>query len=477
MQLGQQLAGSGRPWCRSGCCRRRPAARPWRPRGSGPGPPARRRGRRWAAAASPPARRPRRPARPSAAPPARRRRPTPGMTREPGRSRRDGGRDDLGPLLGGERLVLAERAVGHHAVAAARRPATRTCSAYAVDSRCRARVSRRSGSAVATRMPCQASVVPTAADPTPADRRLCWCAPCAPARRPARTRDKGGRVRRTGDEPMSTRDRTGMDRRTLLRGAAALAAVPLAAACTGPDKPTPGPDGATPAPSAALAPPLGLTFPPNFVWGAATSAYQVEGAAAEDGRGPSIWDTFSHTPGRIAQRRHRRRRADHYHRYGDDVDLMRSLGLAQLPVLGLLVADPARPAPARSTRRAWTSTSARRRAARARHRADGDAVPLGPAAGAAGPRAAGRTATARSGSPTTPTVVFEALGDAVPTWLTINEPKTIVDVGYRYGAHAPGRARRRRRPTWPRTTCCSAHGLAVQALRADRGRRAGSAPR
>ena len=51
-----------------------------------------------------------------------------------------------------------------------------------------------------------------------------------------------------------------------------------------------------------------LRFPPGFLWGAATAAYQIEGAAAEDGRTPSIWDTFSHTPGKVAQRRHRRHR-------------------------------------------------------------------------------------------------------------------------------------------------------------------------
>ncbi len=42
-----------------------------------------------------------------------------------------------------------------------------------------------------------------------------------------------------------------------------------------------------------------LTFPPGFLWGAATAAYQIEGAATEGGRTPSIWDTFSHTPGRV----------------------------------------------------------------------------------------------------------------------------------------------------------------------------------
>ncbi len=52
-------------------------------------------------------------------------------------------------------------------------------------------------------------------------------------------------------------------------------------------------------------PATAVTFPPAFVWGAATSAYQIEGAVREDGRTPSIWDTFSHTPGKTARRRPR----------------------------------------------------------------------------------------------------------------------------------------------------------------------------
>ena len=70
-----------------------------------------------------------------------------------------------------------------------------------------------------------------------------------------------------------------------------------------------------------------LKFPKNFVWGAATSAYQIEGAWNVDGKGPSIWDTFSHKPGKIANGENGDVAVDHYHRYKDDVKLMADLGL------------------------------------------------------------------------------------------------------------------------------------------------------
>jgi beta-glucosidase len=71
----------------------------------------------------------------------------------------------------------------------------------------------------------------------------------------------------------------------------------------------------------------GRRFPETFVWGTATASYQIEGAVAEDGRTPSIWDTFSHTPGKVINGDTGDIAADHYHRYVEDVALMAELGV------------------------------------------------------------------------------------------------------------------------------------------------------
>lgn len=70
-----------------------------------------------------------------------------------------------------------------------------------------------------------------------------------------------------------------------------------------------------------------VKFPQGFEWGAATAAYQIEGAVAEDGRGVSIWDTFCKQPGRVQNGDSGEHACDHYHRYADDVALMKRLGL------------------------------------------------------------------------------------------------------------------------------------------------------
>ncbi len=72
--------------------------------------------------------------------------------------------------------------------------------------------------------------------------------------------------------------------------------------------------------------PVSRAFPQNFVWGCATAAYQIEGGAAEGGRGPSVWDTFSHTPGKTHNGDTGDVADDSYHRYKEDVRLLKDLG-------------------------------------------------------------------------------------------------------------------------------------------------------
>ena len=72
--------------------------------------------------------------------------------------------------------------------------------------------------------------------------------------------------------------------------------------------------------------PEAIQFPAGFLWGAATSAYQIEGAPLADGAGPSIWHEFAHTPGRVHANETGDVACDHYRRYREDVELMRELG-------------------------------------------------------------------------------------------------------------------------------------------------------
>ena len=78
--------------------------------------------------------------------------------------------------------------------------------------------------------------------------------------------------------------------------------------------------------TSALAAPIDLDFPRDFVWGCASASYQIEGAAAEDGRGPTNWDVFSHTPGKVANGDNGDVACDSYHRYAEDTQLLKNLG-------------------------------------------------------------------------------------------------------------------------------------------------------
>jgi beta-glucosidase/6-phospho-beta-glucosidase/beta-galactosidase len=90
-----------------------------------------------------------------------------------------------------------------------------------------------------------------------------------------------------------------------------------------------------------------VSFPTGFAWGTATASYQIEGAVGEDGRRPSIWDTFSHQPGRILNGDTGDEACDHYHRYPQDAAIMGWLGRVF-----------SRPGAGRCTGRASTSTTA-----------------------------------------------------------------------------------------------------------------------
>jgi beta-glucosidase len=107
----------------------------------------------------------------------------------------------------------------------------------------------------------------------------------------------------------------GLRRRDLLRSALALPGAWLATRLPGQTPPAP-------------TPPETFSFPKGFLWGASTSAYQIEGAVHEDGRGESIWDRFSHTPGVTKNGATGDIACDSYHRYREDVALMRALNLS-----------------------------------------------------------------------------------------------------------------------------------------------------
>jgi beta-glucosidase len=208
---------------------------------------------------------------------------------------------------------------------------------------------------------------------------------------------------------------------------------------------------------------LRLPFPTDFIWGAATAAYQIEGGVHEDGRTPSIWDTFSHTPGRTLDGDTGDVAADHYHRYRDDVGLMTELGISAYRFSA-----------------SWTRV-----------------IPSG--SGAVNPKgidfysrlvdslleasikpvitlyhwdlpqeledAGGWTNRATSERfAEYAAAMAAALGDRVSTWTTFNEPWCSAFLGYSAGVHAPGRQE-------PASSLSAvhhlllAHGLAVGELR------------
>ncbi|MEW5959686.1 MAG: GH1 family beta-glucosidase [Chloroflexota bacterium] len=206
-----------------------------------------------------------------------------------------------------------------------------------------------------------------------------------------------------------------------------------------------------------------ITFPKGFWWGATTASYQIEGAWNEDGKGESIWDRFSHTPGHIQNGDTGDIACDHYHRWAEDVALMKSLGLQ-----------------AYRFSIAWPRILPTGRGAINQAGLDFYSRLID------GLLAAGITPVVtlyhwdlpqalqeQGGWPDRSIVepfveyvdrVSRHLGDRVKHWITHNEPWVVAFLGHREGQHAPGRQ------DWPAAIWAShhlllSHGLAVPVIR------------
>lgn len=205
-----------------------------------------------------------------------------------------------------------------------------------------------------------------------------------------------------------------------------------------------------------------LTFPKDFVWGAATASYQIEGAWNEDGKGESIWDRFSHTPGKIENGDTGDVACDHYHRWREDVALMRQLGLR-----------------AYRFSIAWTRILPNGRGAVNQRGLDFYSrlvdellaanitpyitlyhwdLPQALDGGWLNRDTAGYFADYAA-------IVVRRLGDRVQNWITLNEPWVAAFIGYREGRDAPG-ITDEKLAYQAAHHLLIAHGLGMQAIRA-----------
>ena len=183
--------------------------------------------------------------------------------------------------------------------------------------------------------------------------------------------------------------------------------------------------------------PAGLAFPGDFIWGVATAAYQIEGAWNEDGKGPSIWDTFTHTPGHIANNETGDVACDHYHRWRPDLDLLRQLGVT---AYRFSISWP-RVLPQGQGHVNSAGLAFYERLVDALLEAGIQPVPtlyhwdLPQALQDQGGWAERRTVAAFAEYAR---VVGERLGDRVGRWITHNEPFVAATFGHFTGEHAPG---------------------------------------
>jgi len=205
-------------------------------------------------------------------------------------------------------------------------------------------------------------------------------------------------------------------------------------------------------------------FPADFLWGAAKSAYQVEGAPLADGAGQSIWHRFSHTPGLVANNENGDVACDHYHRYEADVALMRELGLNAYR----FSVSWSRVFPDGKGRVNEKGLDFYRRLVDALRAAN--IQPLitlfhWDLPAALDDRGGWLNHNISKWFADYATVMYRALDDRKPIWATLNEPWVVTDGGYLHGPLAPGHR------NWFETPIAAhnllrAHGAAVEAYRA-----------
>lgn len=179
------------------------------------------------------------------------------------------------------------------------------------------------------------------------------------------------------------------------------------------------------------------TFPAGFLWGAATAAYQIEGAVEEDGRGRSIWDTFSHTPGMVAHGDTGDVACDFYHRWEEDLNLLVTLGLN---AFRFSIAWPRIQPEGRGAPNQRGIDFYRRLIYGLRSRGITPAITLYhwdlPQALEDSGGWPNREIAERFGE--FAQIVAAELGDVDALWMTLNEPIQSAHQGYRVGTHAPG---------------------------------------
>lgn len=208
-----------------------------------------------------------------------------------------------------------------------------------------------------------------------------------------------------------------------------------------------------------------MTFPKSFAWGAASSAYQIEGAAAQDGRGPSIWDEFCRRPGAVHLGQTGEVACDHYHLFQDDVRLMRGMGLkayrfsiswsrvlpdgvGKVNEQGLTFYDRLIDALLEAGITPW-ATLYHWDLPQALQARDGWLN-----------RDIAEWFAEYTG------IIADRLSDRVKHWMTLNEPQVYINLGHLDGKHAPGSKLSFRECVLAGHNSLRAHGRAVQVLRA-----------